>query len=143
MFQCLPRSVWASGNLAELARQLGNLVAHPNQSKPTPLSRTRWYILYISSESHSNALRVGKYFLPSIGCLVSPGPGPSEVAAAASELPVLLLLLLSVITQEEEGLQRSEAAAVTDLCGLRFWLKWRTKKLPAARAGPLADRSDD
>ena len=53
-----------------------------------------------------------------------------EAAAVASD-PVLLLLL-SDIVEEEEPI----------FWGLRFWLKCRTKKLPAARAGPLAERRD-
>ena len=62
-----------------------------------------------------------------MGCLIS----TVEAAAVASD-PVLLLLLLSDIVEEEEPI----------FWGLRFWLKCRTKKLPAARAGPLAERRD-
>ena len=57
----------------------------------------------------------------------------SEAAAAAAEgeaASELLLLLLSIVTP----------VSWSDLCGRRFWLKCRTKKLPAARAGPLAER---
>ena len=36
MFQCLPDSAGANGDLAELAGQLGKMVEQPNQSQPTP-----------------------------------------------------------------------------------------------------------
>ena len=56
--------------------------------------------LHTSGEyHHPNALRVGTYFLPSMGCLLSPAAvwAASEATEAevASELPALLLLLLS------------------------------------------------
>ena len=34
MFNCLPDSAWADGNLAEAAGQLGKMVEHPNQVQP-------------------------------------------------------------------------------------------------------------
>ena len=41
-FDCgcyLSNSAWAVGNLAEAARQLDNMVEHPNQSRPNPGAR--------------------------------------------------------------------------------------------------------
>ena len=63
------------------------------------------------------------------------------VAAAVASDPVLLLLLLSDMAEEEEGSAAADRADEA-LWGRRFWLKCRTKKLPAARAGPLAERRD-
>ena len=83
----------------------------------------------------SALMSISVFLLPSIGCcLLSPSEA-TEAVVAASELR----LLLSDITEAEED---GSADELTDLLGLRFWLKWRTKKLPAARAGPLAERSD-
>ena len=39
MFRCLPNSAWSDWNLAEVAVQLGKMVAHPNQSQPNPCLR--------------------------------------------------------------------------------------------------------
>ena len=35
MFHCVPNFAWADGNLAELARQLANMVEHPFEVNPT------------------------------------------------------------------------------------------------------------
>ena len=37
-FHCLPSPAWAAGNLAESASLLGNMVEHPNQSQPNPVT---------------------------------------------------------------------------------------------------------
>ena len=37
-FHCLPSPAWADGNLAESAGLLGNMVGHPNQRQPNPVT---------------------------------------------------------------------------------------------------------
>ena len=82
-----------------------------------------------TSRCSAHQLDEGVNRLPSI--LLSAGAAASEAAAAEEEAASeLLLLLLSTAT----------LVSCSDLCGRRFWLKWRTKKLPAARAGPFAER---
>ena len=51
MFHRLPNTVWADGNLAEVAVKLGNMGEHPNQCQLNPGLR-RWFIL--ASGSHRN-----------------------------------------------------------------------------------------